>query len=1270
MPRAILLLLLACLLAPWSGATAFAQEPSSGEAWGTRPYAEEKALFDALVAELEGKIAAVDARIATTAGERDAYWQDWSDDERTAAREWFGRSTHYPSAGNRLNWANEQRDAASKRLTAVLESGRDVDFAADTPEGMARRAQLWSAQITLLRRELTQRNEQAIYDGIELQAIKSYLGSLINRDLGMSVEEFAADTVDDLWYVVRSHADKFWDDMFACAVKMVGRGILRRGVGLAAPEFVNLPDVPGVVSTPEGVVMECMGDIARDALVNAFTAGLRKNFVDDMVAQGIYPEVAEYWWATFILAGEEPEGPNAPRVKPVLEAIRDRLGKAVERTMDQVDQQALEQVKELWKRELEVGARERLKLEVRIAALEAARAAQSEGARLSGATIRMESFKRATEKLGPDLYAKDASLRFLEGLDAAEVLFRQGYIAYSVLGSEMAFAERGKPLIDEYWEIVRCLGKLERGSGAHLVLQYYGWAEDVRREFFKTCGEAKETENLPEAQMMADRMAGLAAAASSNASLLGLHCQYGNATLGVIEGDATAIEAALGELSNFVDQSTLSLGVVDAAFAEVDDALTKATTMAEETERAKKRTDAAAERACDMTEEVRAATDPDDQRSKLDEVVAAEALAREHAEASRAAARQSGEFAGLAVASAEELAGDLVVLRQIRDSHIEVAAALDDADASLAEAGREAAAAAKASQELARIKREATVLVARARQLLATPAQTDALRSQLATIEELYASVTAAAASDDGCARRLADRLAALEKRLAAARATAAEVAAGIAETLEGIDVDKLGQDVVARAEEAQATGDVADAIAGAAEATAADAGSCLELARAALQGGEAELAAAARAALGQCDFPAAKAAIERLPAGPEREALVVAYRGAFAREQDTLAMWNAADAAFKQGDYEEAYLSLEEAYANTACDSFKARIAEGMARVTARHAEAVATAARDAIARCDFAAAEVAISNLGEAGWAVAELRAALEAATTREEQASALYEEADGHAFGGDDAAALAALRQAQALSQCEPLKSSIAGGIAQLEGGGEEQEQAGDEDTASSDVAAVPVSPTADWAGPWRGTLQLQEIVVNGARTPPRDLAARIEREWQAFVARRAAEGSPLSPMEEDISGQVKELVKSGLMLVDGPLPLSFVLLAEGGGYRLALPGAPAPAEDDPALVQFVRGLPLFMSDGQGGWRAALSDKGSTIDLTIAPADSALSRLDLGLALHFQVPPDVEDAGSSFNIRSLSLTIAGSAVAGETGYADLVADYRRLLSERAGR
>ena len=310
MTRSILrLLILICALA---GASPALAQQAAEPAWGTKPYAEEKPLFDAAVDALQAKIAAVDARIAQTAADRDAYWQDWTDDERQQAREWFQRSTHYPPAGNRLNWAKEQSSAAAQRFQAVLESGRDVDLAADDDLAKARRERVWTTQLAALRARLTERQEQAIFDGIELQAVKSYLGSLINRDLGMSVEEFAKDTADDAWYVMRSHAQKFWDDMFDCAVKMVGRGTLRRLVGLADPSFVTPPELPGEVSTPEGVVMECLSDMARSTLVNAFTAALRKNFVDDMVDQGIYPEVAEYWWSKFILEGEDPNGPNAP----------------------------------------------------------------------------------------------------------------------------------------------------------------------------------------------------------------------------------------------------------------------------------------------------------------------------------------------------------------------------------------------------------------------------------------------------------------------------------------------------------------------------------------------------------------------------------------------------------------------------------------------------------------------------------------------------------------------------------------------------------------------------------------------------------------------------------------------------------------------------------------------------------------------------------------------------------------------------------------------
>lgn len=1269
MRQMLRLVLLMIAFALSAGAPALAQGTATEPAWGTRPYAVEKPLFDALFADLEAKIAAVDARIAKTAGERDAYWQDWSDDERLAAREWFQRSSHYPSAGNRLNWAKEQSGDATRRLQAVLESGRDVDITADTDLSMARRERVWSAQITQLRRKLTERNEQAIYDGIELQTVKSYLRSLLERDLGVNLDEFAKDVVEDSWYVVRAHADKFWDDMFDCAVKMIGRNVLRGVIGRSDPDFKLPPEVPGVVSTPDVAAIECLGDLARSALVNAFTAALRKDFVDRWTAAGIYPEVAEYWWANFILAGESETGPNAPRVKPVVRAIADRLLAGVERTFENFDQTTLEQMKEVVKRDLEVEGRKRLIKAVQEEAINAARAAQSQGQRLAGATLRMESVRRAKARLGPGLFANDWKLRFADTLDALEVLLRQGVVYYSVATSEDEFNRIGKPLVDEYWEVVRCLGKLERGSGAHLVLQFYGWDDDVRREFFDTCAKAKEEQNLPEAQVMADRMAGLASRASSLASLLLQYCGNANHAIKLVRSDIGTIEARITDMEKFWENSVLAEMIIGGEIDGIDQDLAKATSLAEEAERAKKQVDAAAERACDMSEQFRA--DPTDQ-SKLDQIQADVATARDRAAASDSAAQGAGKAARDVYSSAEGVIQALADVQGFRDIGGDVARAFGEADSSLSFAEREVDAARATGEKLAATAREGAVLIVRARQLLGTGKQTDAVKQQLDTIETLYVSVQSAAGTDDGCAKKAAAEAAALRQRLAAARAKFDAAKAKIEKDFGGTDIDGLMLEVAGLGDQARATADVAEAIAGAALETAADAETCLKLAQAARQGGEADVIAAGRAAIAQCDFPSAKAAIERLSRGPERQALLDAYRAAMDRELETVALWKAADGAYLNGEYDTAYATLQEAWANTQCDAYKARIAEAMTRVLAAKGDALAAEARAAIAKCDFNEAESVVLRLEDGGWPVAaELRAALVAAVAREDQAYGLYEQGGGQADLGNVEPALAALRQAQGLTQCAGLKSEIAALIAALQGMEPQQQPAQDQGEAEPDSGVAPVTPTAPgtWSGPWRGTLQLRDLMVNGQRMGARDLAFAIEREWQNYVARRSAENNPLSPMEIDIAGKAKDLFKSGLLLLQGPVPLSFALQPEGNGYRLIIPGAPPPSRDNPPLVQFAAGLPPFLPDGRGGLRATLSDKGSVIHLDIAAADAAVSQLNLGVDIQMQVPPDTRDASATFNIRSLVMALSGSAAAGETGYGDLVAEYQRLLRERAG-
>ena len=1267
-------------------AQAQAQAQAPAEAWGMRNYAVEKPIYEALVAELEGKIAESDARVAQTAAERDAYWQDWSPDARGEARAWFERSTHYPSAAKRLIWAKDEREAAAARYRTILENGADVDFATDTEAGKARRERLWGAHIALLRREVAQRNEQAIFDGIELQAVKSYLGTLINRDLGMSVEEFAADTADDAWYVIRNHADKFWDELLKCAGKILIREGVRQALGRWAAEYKTPPEVPGVVSTPEGVAAECMSDMLRNSLVNALTAAMRKNFVDDMTGQGIAPEVAEYWWSSFILDGEAATGPNEPRVKPLVSAIYHRIGAAVEDVLAESD---MEQSKELAKRALEIEAKARLANEVRAAALEAARTAQREGTHLAQQTLRLESVQRATQKLGPELYAKDYSLRFLEALDGVEMLLQQYNVYSSATESRETFDRAGKPLIDEYWEVMRCLEATKQATGAHMVLQFYRWPEATRREFFSTCGEAKEGANLAQARQMASQMVGLAQLASSSLSEVETHCAEGDARLRAAD---SAIARYESKLLSIAQRSNLfaSIGMLfDGIVEDADSTMAEATRLAEETEKAKKETEAAAEQACRLAEEIRAAGDATLVRTKLDATVAAEAQARERASAAATAAGQTEAAAKQAISAAEQARELVLQLSIMNTDAAELDGAEAEVEAALLSAADEARANGKASQALARVGRDATVLANRARQLLGGPTQTAAIQQQLQWIEEMYAVVKATAARDSGCEKRLNTAIAALRERFDPLRLQATRFKADAQKVKAELGDSSSYADIWGYPDQARATADVAGAIAEAAASSAANAKTCLDLARAATEGQGAELVAAGRAALGQCDYLRAKDLIERLPAGRDRQDLADAYRASVTREQKTRALWDEADALYVQGDFDGAAARLDAALANTACDTYKSRIVEAIARIHAERNQVLEEAARSAIADCDFDEATGILTEMEEAKHPKAgEIDTALAAAMAREAQVDKLLAQAEELGDYADNDQIIAVLRQAQALTKCTTLQGDIAAAIANMRqaattpgtpGPGSSQESGAGQDSGSGQEvgpgqgpggtpSGTPGGPvTGRWEGPWRGALGLREFTVNGQAADPRAVAASLDGEWQSYLDRRRNAGSVLAPMEEDVGGRMKEMAKSGFMLLTGDLPISFVLIGEAGGYRLALPAMPAASARDPVLVQFVRSLPVLLPDGQGGWRAEMIDKGSSIVLSITAADAALTRVNLGLSMVFQKPDDVADAGASFNIRSLRMTLVGTADPGQIPYDGLVAEYGRLISER---
>lgn len=70
--------------------------------------------------------------------------------------------------------------------------------------------------------------------------------------------------------------------------------------------------------------------------------------------------------------------------------------------------------------------------------------------------------------------------------------------------------------------------------------------------------------------------------------------------------------------------------------------------------------------------------------------------------------------------------------------------------------------------------------------------------------------------------------------------------------------------------------------------------------------------------ALDNCDFRAAREAVERLAPGDVRTQLAEAYRAALARERGTNDLFERADAAYRDKRYDEALSLLEQARANT----------------------------------------------------------------------------------------------------------------------------------------------------------------------------------------------------------------------------------------------------------------------------------------------------------------------------------------------------------------
>src|SRR4030042_2911428 len=161
-----------------------AQSNEYNENWGTRPYAEEAKIFLNLVNKLKKENHPLWSAYNQSKNDLDAYWGEWSKEEKAKAEKWFKTSSYYPTklAGNMeyLEPFYEKDKALWDELTA---NSRMLPV------------EQWKSYLKFLRNEQELFYYRVTYYNNKLLAMKVYGGDWVN--------EFAEECIEDYYEVLQ-----------------------------------------------------------------------------------------------------------------------------------------------------------------------------------------------------------------------------------------------------------------------------------------------------------------------------------------------------------------------------------------------------------------------------------------------------------------------------------------------------------------------------------------------------------------------------------------------------------------------------------------------------------------------------------------------------------------------------------------------------------------------------------------------------------------------------------------------------------------------------------------------------------------------------------------------------------------------------------------------------------------------------------------------------------------------------------------------------------
>lgn len=677
-------------------------------------------------------------------------------------------------------------------------------------------------------------------------------------------------------------------------------------------------------------IADCIEDVTRAMVVCATVNGLRKNFVDAMVDEGVDPLVAEFWWSKYILQEAKPsaDDPRAARVRGAYDIFMSKLETALESAWTK--DFGLEQAKKSMEDELERQASKRIYNDVmqqvrKEMAEEMRRLDPSRRDGTQAMRVRQRAAERARE-LGKEKVKNDAHLKFLDALDWGAMLVQQAVSSGTYVSRWYDFDAIGANLVEEYHRIESCMVKQKLALSGPAILAIYQMPEKELQQFFSRCDDIEADQQMLWAQRLLPQMQRHHNTAKAAADQLASVCADGPGRLQMAASLLAEARAEAGTLLDHIKRSSQFASQIESTVETFETRAEEAGRHAEAVVEARTLAEAEAEKACSAAQDYRAAQDATAKKTRQEQCELAAKSAEQAVADAVDAFNKSVALCDAVKAEAETLGQSMEKLLAACDGANAVLNKGTEIRKLADEAARMASTADAAWERLKKARIDAEAVLKKADEKVARTQNTEA-QGLLASIVRMGDDIVAWAASYEKCPvtlRTEADKLARELQTFDLTETAIREQVAGLPDKGDLTALESRAKQAVADVTSAV---DVGEAFLEVAKEAGRDAQTCLKLLIGSREGGPAEIAAAAEAAIDACRFDEARTLIDRLLQGPQRDRLTQKLTEAQRIELRVGALRSDADSLAQAGDLEGARSRLQEARALSICPDKRSEI-------------------------------------------------------------------------------------------------------------------------------------------------------------------------------------------------------------------------------------------------------------------------------------------------------------------------------------------------------